>query len=186
MSGTVPARIAFAVEAMDPQPGSDVLEIGCGGGVALALVCERLRGRGCVVGVDRSATQIDRARRRNRDGLDAGLAELRVGEFPGVDLPGSFDLVFAVNVPSFRSDDPAAPTAVASLLRPTGELWVFDEPPPGLAVGPVSMRISALLARCGYAIVDIVEGGRTVGVRAAPADVTASSAATAAAATSPR
>ncbi|MBH0118010.1 class I SAM-dependent methyltransferase [Rhodococcus sp. NPDC003382] len=160
----VPDRIAFAVEAMAPRPGMRVLEIGCGGGVAVSLVHERIGPDGTILGVDGSATQIDRARRRNE--AAAGV-ELRVARFPDVD-GGPFDLIFAIDVPAFRSGDPAVPAAAAALLRPGGELWVFDEPPPGTATGPISMRISALLSEAGFAIVDMVERGRTVGVLAAP------------------
>jgi len=43
-----------------------VLEVGCGPGVAVELVVERLAGgRGQVVAIDRSATAVERARRRN-------------------------------------------------------------------------------------------------------------------------
>ncbi|WP_238071913.1 SAM-dependent methyltransferase [Rhodococcus zopfii] len=161
----IPDRVAFAVEAMAPRPGTRVLEIGCGGGLAVALVRERIGPHGTILGVDRSATQIDRARRRNREGPGV---ELRVARFPDLADCGPFDLIFAIDVPAFRSGSPAVPAAAAALLRPGGELWVFDEPPPGTATGPISMRISALLAAAGYAIVDMVERGRTVGVLAAP------------------
>ncbi|WP_435277946.1 SAM-dependent methyltransferase [Rhodococcus yananensis] len=164
---TVPERITFAVETMDPRPGARVLEIGCGGGVAVPLVHERIAPDGVVVGVDRSATQIDRASRRNRALLDAGTVELRTAAFPGLaDGTRPFDLIFAICVPVFRSGDPAVPAAIVPLLRPGGELWVFDEPPRASATGPISMRISAALSVAGFAIVDIVEHGRTVGVLA--------------------
>ena len=160
----VPDRIVFAVEAMAPRPGTRVLEIGCGGGVAVALVRERIGPEGTIFGIDRSPTRIDRARRRNPG---TGV-ELRVARFPDLPTDDSFDLIFAIDVPAFRAGDPAVAAAAAPLLRPGGELWVFDEPPPGTATGPVSMRISALLSEAGFAIVDMVERGRTVGVLAAP------------------
>lgn len=169
MTAPVPERVAFAVEAMDPQPGGRVLEIGCGDGTAIAPVHDRIRPGGTYLAVDRSATQIDRARRRNRTLLGSGSVELRLAEFPDLGAPaGPFDLIFAIGVPAFRSGDPAVPAAAATRLRAGGELWVFDEPPPGVTTGPLSMRISTAVAMAGLAVVDIVERGRVVGVLATP------------------
>ena len=58
---------------LDVQPDDVVLEIGCGGGVAVALICDRLAD-GHILAVDRSATMIVRAQRRNSDCVAAGRA----------------------------------------------------------------------------------------------------------------
>ncbi|HEX3211952.1 MAG TPA: methyltransferase domain-containing protein, partial [Actinomycetota bacterium] len=72
----VPERIRWAVQVLDPAPGDQLLEIGCGPGVAVAAVCQRLRD-GRVVAIDRSATAIARATRRNADCIASGRAVLR-------------------------------------------------------------------------------------------------------------
>ena len=61
---TAADRLAWAVETMDIRPSDRVLEIGCGHGVAVTLICQRLTS-GSVLAVDRSQTMIDMARRRN-------------------------------------------------------------------------------------------------------------------------
>ncbi|TCM44279.1 class I SAM-dependent methyltransferase [Kribbella sp. VKM Ac-2568] len=61
---TVPDRIRWAVEEVDPQPGEQILEIGCGPGAAAQLVCERLT-TGHLLATDRSAVAVNRTAGRS-------------------------------------------------------------------------------------------------------------------------
>lgn len=82
----VPERLAWAVETMAIGPDERVLEIGCGTGVAVALIARLFdgpaddargrRGRGQIVGIDRSQTMIARARERNAAHLASGCVQL--------------------------------------------------------------------------------------------------------------
>jgi len=62
----VPERVRWAVVQLSPGPDEQLLEIGCGPGVAVVLICERLAG-GRIVAIDRSATAISRATQRNAE-----------------------------------------------------------------------------------------------------------------------
>jgi precorrin-6B methylase 2 len=72
----VPEHVRWAVERLRPGPNDQLLEIGCGPGVAVTLLCERLVG-GRIVAIDRSATAIGRATQRNAEHVAAGRAVLR-------------------------------------------------------------------------------------------------------------
>jgi len=100
-----PERLQWAVDRLRLNPQAHVLEVGCGDGRALELVCDRLV-EGRAVGVDRSRTAIDRARLRLADQLASGRVELRQADLDTVELPaGAFDTVLAVNVNRFWTRD---------------------------------------------------------------------------------
>lgn len=74
-------RLLWAVETLAVEPTDHVLEIGCGHGVAVSMICDKLTG-GKITGIDRSAKAVFRATT-----LDAA------------DLEGArFNKIFAVNV----------------------------------------------------------------------------------------
>ena len=91
-------RLRWAVETLDPAPSDRLLEIGCGAGVAISLICERRSG-GTIVGLDRSRPMIAQAERRNRLHVDAGLVAFRAVALAEAELGDDrFDKVVAVNV----------------------------------------------------------------------------------------
>jgi hypothetical protein len=83
-STAVPERIRWAVETLDPGPDDHLLEIGCGPGLAITPICERLV-CGRIVAIDRSATAISRAERRNAEHVAAGRAVLRTVALEALD-----------------------------------------------------------------------------------------------------
>lgn len=123
----VPGRVRWAVEVVDPGPADRVLEIGCGPGVAAALVCARLD-TGRLLAVDRSPVAVARTAERNASHVDAGRLEVRQSALDGLDVPdGSFDKAFCVNVNVFWvAADPAKElTVLRNALRPGGTLYVL-------------------------------------------------------------
>jgi len=87
---------------MATRPGDDVLEIGCGHGVAAAMICEKLA-TGRLVAIDRSRKMIDASVRRNGKYIEAGIAEFRVADVLDYDPgPRRFDRILAVRVGLFH------------------------------------------------------------------------------------
>jgi precorrin-6B methylase 2 len=98
MAKSVPERVRWAVDMLEVQPGDDVLEIGCGRGVAVALICERLSS-GTITATDRSATAIEAAAQHNYAHVASGRAVLRTMALETADLDGEqFDKILAMNV----------------------------------------------------------------------------------------
>jgi SAM-dependent methyltransferase len=128
-STTIPERLTWAVQQLAPRRDDHILEIGCGTGVAAALLCERLV-QGCLTAIDRSAAMVATARRRNRACITAGRAVIRRLALAEADLgPASFDRAFAVNVNLFWLKPAAELAVLRRLLRPGGMLCLVYQPP---------------------------------------------------------
>jgi YD repeat-containing protein len=127
-----PARLQWAVQLLEVAPDDQVLEIGCGAGVAVALVCGQLT-TGRITAVDRSATAVERTIRRNEAHIAAGRAVVERCEVAELDpRRGPFHKVFAVNVNLFwvrRAETEI--DLLRRLLRPDGVLRLFYDFPGG-------------------------------------------------------
>lgn len=126
----VPERIRWAVETLAVAPDDRILEIGCGRGVAVELICERLTG-GRITAIDRSATAIDAATRRNAANVAAGKAVFDTVSLEALLPDGDrFDPVFAINVNLFWTRSPAVELdLIRRLLAPRGVLYLFYDAP---------------------------------------------------------
>lgn len=116
----------WALRQLDPAPDADVLDVGCGSGMALRLLSERIAS-GRLAGVDLSPTMVGLARRTN-----AGVPDRRldVREGNAMDLPfsdGSFDVVTAIETFYFWPDAVRGLAECRRVLRPGGWLCVTLE-----------------------------------------------------------
>lgn len=122
-------RLVWAVETLDVGPDDHLLEIGCGHGVAVSLVCERLEG-GTITAIDRSETMLALARGRNRELIASGKAVVRAAALPRADFGGKrFDKIFAIRVGLFWKQPATALGSVRQLLVPGGTVYLFHESP---------------------------------------------------------
>ncbi|WP_309484141.1 class I SAM-dependent methyltransferase [Pseudarthrobacter sp. NS4] len=67
LSGEYPVYRAgriLGIEALGPQPGQQVLDLGCGTGLNFPLLQECVGPAGTIIGIDRSAQMLEQARRR--------------------------------------------------------------------------------------------------------------------------
>ena len=107
-------------------PADRLLEVGCGHGVAVSLVCERLRS-GSITAVDRSRKMTEMASERNRE--HGAKARFVTGSIEQVNLGGeTYDKAFAIHVAVLHRPGPAL-EAVRERLRPGGFLHIFSQAP---------------------------------------------------------
>ena len=157
-------RLVWAVDLLAVEPTDQVLEIGCGPGVAVSLVCEKLNG-GNITAIDRSAKMIETARKRNADHVASGVASFQTASLDQADLGDArFDKIFAINVGLFWRQRPVRELKILrGHLATKGRLLLFHEPPPGSAAPPISGPLPAALESSGFTVTEILtqDLGRT-------------------------
>jgi SAM-dependent methyltransferase len=172
LSTKIPDRLTWAVQQLAPRPDDAVLEIGCGTGVAATLVCERLR-YGQLTAIDRSASMVAAARRRNRAHLQAGRAVIRRLALAEADFArASFDRALAVNVNLFWRRPEAELEVLRRLLRPGGRLCLVYQPPTVAQVATIAPTCADFLRGQGFVGVKVAahQSTHAVSIRArAPA-----------------
>lgn len=148
----VPQRISWSVDQLDVQPTDRFLEIGCGRGVAVELICQRLAG-GHVLALDRSATAIEAAAQRNAPCAAVGSASFEATSLEDADLgEAQFDKAFAINVNLFWTRAASLElAAVKRALVPSGGLYLCYEPPSANRAVAIAERVVPRLDAAGFA-----------------------------------
>lgn len=117
-----------AVDLIDPQPGTTLLDIGAGLGPATIEAAHRIGPNGRVIAVDpsrmmRGALRLRRLSQRTRRLIDvrAGTAEqLPIGT-------GSIDAVWAINAAHHFNEFELAAAELARVITPGGRVLLIDE-----------------------------------------------------------
>lgn len=126
MAAKASERIVWAVEVLDVAADDRLLEVGCGHGVAVSLVCERLGG-GRITAVDRSQKMIEAARKRNASCGDS--ARFITATVEDADLGDeTYDKAFAIHVAALHK--PGKPLEVVrQRLVGGGRFYLFSSAP---------------------------------------------------------
>lgn len=138
------------------RPGMRVLDVGCGMG-DVSLVAARIVGAdGSVVGVDRDADGLNRARAR---ASAAGVenVDFRQAELPRIEHDGHFDALVGRLVMIYFPDPAAGLRDLLHHLAPGG-IVAFHEPdlsrigtvPPIPSVAENVARVNLVFERCGF------------------------------------
>lgn len=152
MSPHVPDRLRWLVDLIDVGPDDRLLEIGCGRGVAVDLVCARLHG-GQITGLDRSAKAIEAAEERNAAWVAAGRAVFHCGPATAVGTfgAGSFDTVLAMNVNLFWvQENPEELALIRRALAPGGVVHLAWEAPGAGKAASIEQAVSRALEDHGF------------------------------------
>jgi cyclopropane fatty-acyl-phospholipid synthase-like methyltransferase len=150
-------RLVWAVETLAVEPADRLLEIGCGHGVAVSLVCERLDD-GSIVAIDRSPTMIEQAARRNADHVAAGRASFQAASLHEAEFGDArFDKVFAIHVGVFLRGRPARELGIVEdRLADGGRFYLFWQPLVAREAGETAERLAAVLGDHGLAVSEVL------------------------------
>jgi arsenite methyltransferase len=114
----VQQRRALVLEALAPEPGEVILDVGCGPGFYVADLLER---GATVTGVDSSPAMLAIARKRAPGAL---LLEGTATQLPLEDA--AFDRALSVQVLEYVADVDGALAELRRVLRPGGRLVIWD------------------------------------------------------------
>jgi ubiquinone/menaquinone biosynthesis C-methylase UbiE len=137
-----------------------VLDVGCDGGRMVAKLAA-LAPSGKTYGIDSSEASVMAARRANRNLVSEGRVEIleaSVTALPFAD--GIFDVVTAVEMPSFSRDLPAEPGEVLRVLKPGGTFALIAESYRGGRHDRLHLTVDEYedrLTRAGYSAVEVIE-----------------------------
>ena len=150
MAKKISERFVWAVETLAVDPDDRLLEIGCGHGVAVSLICEKLAG-GTITAIDRSEKMIEVARKRNREHVSSGKATFKAIPLDRADFGDErFDKIFAINVALKR---PARELAVIrESLAPGGAVYLFHQPPVQRKTREIADELTGVLRDNGFRV----------------------------------
>ncbi|WP_280234828.1 class I SAM-dependent methyltransferase [Nocardia cyriacigeorgica] len=173
------ARFLWFRRIIDPAPGDRLLEIGPGSSDSLAVLAESLD-TGCIIGIDRSATAVERAAKRHAALIESGRVRVRqlaleelTRERTAELAPAGFDKILAVNVNAFWTRNPTAELAVLrEALAPGAALYLFygyGEPGERTSTAPTTTPRNLIdhLTGAGFDV-GTVTSGDLLGVIATP------------------
>ena len=118
------AVVESTISRMGLEPHHHILEIGFGGGAALALVSKELI-TGVVTGVDFSPEMVREAERRFRTEIASGRLRVQLGDIAALPFASAtFDRIFTINTIYFWRDTVQGFGEIRRVLKPGGQAVV--------------------------------------------------------------
>ena len=149
-------RIAWAVETLDVQPDDHLLEIGCGHGVAVDLICQTLT-KGHITAIERSEKMITAAQKRNQAHMAAGKAILQAAALDKADFgDATFNKIFAINVSLFWMEPAETLAVVKQHLSKDGGLYIFHQPPVVEKTREIAEQLTHILPAHGFTVREVL------------------------------
>jgi SAM-dependent methyltransferase len=137
-------------------PGQTVLDLGSGGGIDCFLAAKKVGPAGKVIGVDMTASMIERAR-ANKKQLGAENVEFRLGEIEHLPVAdNTVDVIISNCVINLSPDKPQVFREAFRVLKPGGKLAVSDIVTDGPLPEAVKSSLSAW-AGCVAGALDVNE-----------------------------
>lgn len=124
----IPPRFKWALEILQPKPAGRIVEIGCGTGMLTSLIAAQLT-TGEISAIDRSASMIRTAKKRNSAFIANGQAAIIETSLEEWNSSRKFDAVVAFNVSMFWKEPKQALPLVKRLLKTNGRFFAFYQPP---------------------------------------------------------
>lgn len=109
------------------EPGSFVVDAGCGPGLWTPLLAQAVGLKGQILGVDISADALVQAQKRSNQRWYRNQVQYKQASLEKLPVPyGSADLIFSANVSQYLADAPSVFAAMGPYLRPGGRLVIKD------------------------------------------------------------
>ena len=152
-------RIKWSVSLLDVQPDNNVLEIGFGPGIGIALLGEKAT-NGIVFGIDRSPLMATMATQRNRKAIESGrvvLKESSISTLP--DLGRKIDRVLDINTFQFWENPSEVLKTIRQIMSAGGVIEITHQPRELNAkeqdAVDAGARISELMEQCGFVSISV-------------------------------
>jgi ubiquinone/menaquinone biosynthesis C-methylase UbiE len=152
---TIPERFTWAASLVQIAPADTILEIGCGAG----LLAEQIAGRlstGHITAIDKSASMITKAKKRNKQYVDAGITNFITIDFSKALFPEAhFDSMVAFNVNFFLKGGVKEFDMIRHCCKPGGKLYVFYQAPYEIDIRAAQPIVQHLTAH-SFSVADTV------------------------------
>jgi len=131
------------VAFLEVRPSDDVLEVGFGPGIGIALLAGAAT-KGKIAGIDPSEEMVAQATARNAAAIEAGAVDLRRGtveRMPFADA--AFDVALAINSMQVWPDAPAGLREIRRVLRMGGRVALAFTPRSGQKRAGITEMLAA-------------------------------------------